>query len=306
MNDGRRKPARRNISGLLLLDKDPGLTSNAALQRIKRLFDAKKAGHCGSLDPCAVGMLPICFGNATKFADCLLLSGKTYLTTIQLGIETTTGDLTGEVTSRSDDIPSEQAVRDALKRFQGEITQIPPMYSAIKKDGKPLYELARQGIEVQREPRQVVIDYLNVLDVDGPMVRVELRCSKGTYVRSIAMDLGTALGCGGAMADLRRTSVGLWKDEDSITEAELAAMSEEDRARAVRPVSDMTSHLTSTVLSLPDYRMLEQQRRIVVRADEKPGIRAIYCGERFCGTGEITEEQVLKVVKLLPYSPQKG
>lgn len=196
----------RTVDGILLLDKPVGQSSNAVLQQLKRLYQARKAGHTGSLDPLASGLLPICFGEATKVSGYLLDAAKAYRFSCRLGVTTTTGDAEGEVLQERPvgvfDGPQLEAV---LERFRGTISQLPPMYSALKVGGKRLYELARQGITVAREPRQVFINTLRLLDHQGDQLTLEVQCSKGTYVRSLAMDIGEALGCGAHVTMLRRT-----------------------------------------------------------------------------------------------------
>ena len=208
MARGRRQRGR-NVDGILLLDKPPGLSSNEALQRVKRLFGAAKAGHTGSLDPIATGVLPLCFGEATKFSQFLLNSDKRYLTEIKLGVRTDSGDADGQVLEEKPvpDLDLED-IEEALEAFRGEIDQIPSMFSAIKHQGQPLYKLARQGIEVERESRRVMIFENRLERFEGDRIELFIHCSKGTYVRTIAEDLGAALGCGAHVVALRRLSVG--------------------------------------------------------------------------------------------------
>ena len=204
----------REVDGILLLDKGPGMTSNAALQRVRRLFRARKAGHTGSLDPLASGLLPVCFGQATKVSGMLLDAEKTYLVTARLGVRTATGDAEGNVVETLP-VPDLDAgsVDAALARFTGTLEQIPPMYSALKQDGQRLYDLARQGIEVPREPRTIRILDLHRTAWDGRDLSFEVRCSKGTYVRTLVEDLAAALGTAGHVTSLRRTQLGPFRDE---------------------------------------------------------------------------------------------
>lgn len=199
---------RENINGILLLDKPVDMTSNHALQRVKHLYNAKKAGHTGSLDPIATGMLPICFGEATKFSQFLLESNKTYYVTARLGVETTTGDSEGEIV-RTTPVQgfSRETVEQALFLFTGKIKQIPPMYSAIKYKGRPLYELARKGIEIERKPREVQIFSLEMDELTDQTLVLRVHCSKGTYIRTLVEDIGRQLGCGAHVIALRRLSV---------------------------------------------------------------------------------------------------
>jgi len=199
---------RQSIHGILLLDKPENMTSNGALQRVKRLFNAKKAGHTGSLDPIATGMLPICFGEATKFSQFLLESNKSYVVTAKLGIQTTTGDREGEPVAIKpvQGITAEQ-IAAVLTKFTGTIEQIPPMFSALKVNGKPLYELARKGIEVERQPRRITIFSIELCDAKDDQFSIEVHCSKGTYVRTLIEDIGHALGSCAHVIELRRPTV---------------------------------------------------------------------------------------------------
>lgn len=213
----------KQVDGVLLLDKPSGMTSNDALQKARRLFSAAKAGHTGTLDPLASGLLPLCFGEATKFAADLLEADKTYLAELGLGVTTTTGDKEGEVLeTRPVQVPREQ-LEAVLPRFVGAIQQVPPMYSALKRDGRPLYELARAGIEVERAPRAVTIHELKLVDFHDSTAVLAVSCSKGTYVRTLAEDVGRALGCGAHLTALRRTRVGKLGLGEAYTLEQLAA-----------------------------------------------------------------------------------
>ena len=223
-----RRRRGRPVDGILVLDKPLGVSSNQALQMAKRLYFAAKAGHTGSLDPLATGVLPLCFGEATKFSQFLLDADKAYQSTFVLGIATATGDAEGEVTATADASGVTEAdVTQALTAFRGEIEQVPSMYSAIKQDGQPLYKLARQGKEVERKARRVVIKQLELRAFRAgsrPEVDIYLECSKGTYVRSVAEDLGRALGCGAHVSALRRTRAGPFGIEDSVGLSTLEAL----------------------------------------------------------------------------------
>lgn len=216
------------LDGVLLLDKPEGLSSNHALQRAKRAMDARKAGHTGTLDPFATGLLVCCFGRATKISGSMLNADKTYLATMRFGEETDSGDLTGNVVSQAP-LPFDGVTREALEAamtgFRGEIDQIPPMYSALKRDGKRLYEYARQGIELERPPRQVTIHQLEIESFTGQEAQVLVRCSKGTYIRTLAQDIGRQLGCGAHLVALRRTQVGPFELKDGIALDTLQTMS---------------------------------------------------------------------------------
>lgn len=222
---GRRRQQRgRRVDGILLLDKPAGLTSNAALQEAKRAFDAAKAGHTGSLDPIATGLLPLCFGEATKLSGFFLSADKRYHAVFQLGVATETGDSEGAVVRRAGVDAGDDEIERVMDGFRGDFEQIPSMYSAIKKDGKPLYELARQGIEVERAARPVTVYSLTWRRLEGDRLAVDLHCSSGFYVRSLADDVGAALGCGAHVEALKRTAVGTFGLEEAVSLAEIKAL----------------------------------------------------------------------------------
>jgi len=215
------------IDGVLLLDKPEGLSSNHALQRVKRVLDARKAGHTGTLDPFATGLLVCCLGRATKLSTLLLDADKRYRATLRFGAETDSGDLTGTVTAQADAAFSgidAQALHALLPRFTGSIEQIPPMHSALKRDGKPLYAYAREGIVLERAPRIITIHALTLLSCDGRMAQLDVHCSKGTYVRTLAQDIGRALGCGAHLHALQRLGVGPFHLNDGIALPALQAL----------------------------------------------------------------------------------
>lgn len=232
---------RRALDGVLLLDKPVGLSSNDALIRAKRLLLAKKAGHTGTLDPLASGLLPLCFGEATKFSQDLLEADKTYEATMRLGVRTTTGDAEGDVLDTRAVECGLAAVEAALARFTGEIVQVPPMYSALKRDGKPLYEYARAGQTVEREGRNVTVHALDLLACELPDVTFRVTCSKGTYVRTLAEDIGEALGCGAHLTMLRRTGVGALTLEHAVTLDTLSDAVEAARDAWLQPVDALLS-----------------------------------------------------------------
>ena len=219
-----RRPPRRRVDGVLLLDKPKALTSNAALQTARRLLNAAKAGHTGTLDPLATGLLPLCFGEATKFAGELLDADKVYEAELRLGITTTTADAEGDVLLRRPVAAYTAAqLEDVLSGFQGEIEQVPPMYSALKKDGKALYEYARAGVDIERPSRRVQIYQIDILAVAAEYLQLRVACSKGTYIRTLAEDIGEALGCGAHLSALRRTRIGNLTLDSAVT---LAALDE--------------------------------------------------------------------------------
>ena len=238
-----------DIDGILLLDKPLDLSSAGAVARVKRLFGARKAGHTGSLDPLASGMLPICFGEATKFAGPLLDADKEYFATVRLGEKTSTGDAEGEVVERTD-IPAgiEGAISSILGKFKGAIEQVPPMYSALKRDGVPLYELARKGESVSRAPRRVQITELDLTAFKKPFMEIRVRCSKGTYVRTLAEDIAAALGTVGHLAALRRVASGAFRVEDAVTPEILENTGEKERRLRLLPLTALLAGLPKAEL----------------------------------------------------------
>ena len=229
------KPRRRgvNVDGMLLLDKPDGMTSNQALQITKRLLNARKAGHTGSLDPIATGLLPLCFGETTRAAGLFLGADKTYRVRIRFGLDTDTGDREGKALRESPVAFTEQQLFDALQQFRGRIKQIPPMFSALKRDGRPLYKLARKGISVEREAREVTVYNLTVEKWRGDLLDLTLSCSRGFYLRALARDLGEALGCGAHVSELRRTAVGDFSVQDAVSVAQLEALAARPGRRAL-------------------------------------------------------------------------
>lgn len=236
------------IDGALLLDKPIGLSSNAALQRVKRLLNANKAGHAGTLDPLASGLLPLLFGEATKLAGVLLAADKEYLARVRLGESTATGDAEGEVLERKDVAVSRAQIEAVLGGFRGAIDQVPPMYSALKRDGRPLYELARRGERVERPRRRVVISELAVLDFDFPLLELRVRCSKGTYIRTLAEDIGAALGSCAHLAALRRTAAGRFSVAEALTPDALESLPETERFRRLIPLGGLLQEFPRTDL----------------------------------------------------------
>lgn len=266
MHAPRTRVQRRPVHGVLLLDKPLGLSSNQALQKAKWLLRAEKAGHTGTLDPLATGVLPLCFGAATKFSQIHLDADKTYETTVRLGLKTATGDAEGDVIeSRPVNCTVGQVV-EVLDRFMGPIAQIPPMHSALKKDGKALYEYARDGETVERDARHVVIHDLELLDMQlqgaEPHLRLRVRCSKGTYIRTLGEDIGEALGCGGHLTMLRRTETGPFDVSQCIALDALEALGENDRLGRLLPVQALLDgHDTVTLDADHAGRFLSGLRR---------------------------------------------
>ncbi|MGB4064325.1 MAG: tRNA pseudouridine(55) synthase TruB [Azonexus sp.] len=230
------KKTWKQVDGVLLLDKPIGFTSNDALQKARRLYSAAKGGHTGTLDPLATGLLPLCFGEATKFSADLLDADKTYEAVLKLGVTTDSGDAEGKVTATSTVNTEKAAILKLLPQFTGDIQQIPPMHSALKRDGRPLYELARKGIEVEREARAVTIYTIDLLDFAGDSLTLRVACSKGTYIRVLAADIGAALGCGAHLSALRRTRVGDLDLDGAVTLVELEGFDEAERMTRLKPV----------------------------------------------------------------------
>ena len=253
----RARVQRRPVHGVLLLDKPLGLSSNQALQKAKWLLRAEKAGHTGTLDPLATGVLPLCFGAATKFSGLHLDADKTYEATLQLGVTTTTGDAEGEVTERRA-VPAitPEQLEAVRQRFLGRITQVPPMHSALKKDGKALYEYARAGIEVERAPREVEIHALNLalaqVDQAQAAIKIEVTCSKGTYIRTLGEDIGQALGCGGHLTRLRRTATGPFVAAQCTTLPALEALDDHERLNLLQPAEALLPDHTAVTLAADD------------------------------------------------------
>ena len=266
MNAPRTRVQRRPVHGVLLLDKPLGLSSNDALQKAKWLLRAEKAGHTGTLDPLATGVLPLCFGAATKFSQLHLDADKTYVTTVRLGLKTSTADAEGDVISERPVTCTVGQVVEVLDRFMGPITQVPPMYSALKKDGKALYEYARAGETVEREARHVVIHDLELLEMqldgDAPFLRLRVTCSKGTYIRTLGEDIAEALGCGGHLSALRRVATGPFEESGCVTLEDLNAMDEPQREARLMPVQSLLGDHTPVTLDIENAgRFLSGVRR---------------------------------------------
>jgi len=298
----RPKIARRAVHGVLLLDKDASASSNAALQRAKRLYRAEKAGHTGTLDPLASGLLPLCFGAATKFAQMSLDADKRYLARLRLGVTTTTGDREGEAVRTVASVAVDRsALQSVCDRFLGDIDQIPPMHSALKRDGKPLYEYARAGIEVERAARRVRIDSIRVVDGDADLWTIDVRCSKGTYIRALGEDIGAALGCGAHLDALRRIASGVLGVEAASTLAELDELDEAGLDARLLPPDALVAAWPRVVLSNDDAgRFLAGVRRRL-DLDDAPALR-VYGPERgaFLGTGHVVAGELIASRLLSP------
>ncbi len=292
---GRRRVRGRDVNGILLLDKPSGITSNDALQQVKRLYFAKKAGHTGSLDPLASGVLPICMGEATKVSAFLLDADKRYEVRCQLGVKTTTADAEGEVIStRPVENYSDAQIESVLEQFRGPIEQIPPMYSALKHEGQRLYKLARQGVEVEREPRPVDIHELTLTGRGDDWLDIAVHCSKGTYVRTLAEDIGEKLGCGAHVSALRRTAVGPYGDENLVTLEQLEAVREEDKRATddlLLPIETALTQWPNVNLSADAAFYLRQGQAVLVPRAPTSGWVRLYEGEHtFLGMGEILDD----------------
>ena len=296
------KKPRDLVDGVLLLDKPVGLSSNDALIKAKRVFNAKKAGHTGTLDPFATGLLPLCFGEATKFSQDLLESDKRYEATVHLGIMTTTGDTEGElIEQREVDVTLEQ-IEAALARFRGPILQVPPMYSALKRDGKALYEYAREGITLEREARPVTIHGLSLVEYTAPFLKILVTCSKGTYVRVLGEDIGAALGCGAHLNALRRTQVGALTTAGMVTLDELLA--HPDPLSLLMPVDALLSTFPALELTAElAKRFLQGQRLALGKEDiavpSEQGRVRVYHDGRLLGTAQLGEYAILAPERLI-------
>jgi tRNA pseudouridine55 synthase len=284
------KIKRRALSGVFLLNKPEGYSSNGALQKVRWLYLAEKGGHTGALDPLATGLLPICLGEATKFSHYLLDSDKTYRTVVRLGRTTTTGDREGE-TLVEKPVPAltDAVIESALARLRGPIMQVPPMYSALKKDGRPLYELARQGIEIERPARPVTIHRLVLLAFDDNSLTLDVECSKGTYIRTLAEDIGAALGCGAHVETLHRTQTGPFVLDESMTIEYLESLSEAERDALLLPTWAPVDHMRR--IQLDDGEDFYFCRGQSVMVDATEGEALAFAHTRFLGLGCVDDER---------------
>lgn len=292
----RQRQVRRALHGVLLLDKPLGWSSNDALQKAKWLLRAEKGGHTGTLDPLATGLLPLCFGAATKFSQVSLDADKAYRATLKLGQRTSTGDLEGEVVEERPVATDRAAIEATCARFTGAIDQVPPMHSALKKDGKALYEYARAGVEVERAPRRVSIHTIDIVDWQDATTTlvIDVRCSKGTYIRTLAEDIGAALGCGAHLAALRRTGTGTLRIDEALTLAQLEAMDEAGREERLLPPDALLADWPSVALDHAEAgRFLSGLRRRLPSPDA-PAVR-VYGPEpgAFLGSAHITAGELI-------------
>jgi tRNA pseudouridine55 synthase len=285
-----RHTAKRAVDGVLLLDKPAGITSSAAVQKARRLFNAAKAGHTGTLDPQATGLLPICLGEATKFAHLLLDADKHYLATVRLGVTTDTGDLEGKVLARREGRRTRGEVEGALAPFRGPVQQVPPMYSALKHEGQRLYALARAGTEVAREPRSIVIHKLEVAGMEGADVTLSVSCSKGTYIRVLAEDIGQALGCGACLAGLRREGVGgMTLASGAATLEQLESLPPDRRDALLQPPDTLVATLPRLDLDASEAGRILQGQPVAHGGAGRTGLARVYGPDRaFLGVVEVT------------------
>lgn len=293
---------KRKINGVLLLDKAHGVSSNTALQQVRRLYAAEKAGHTGALDPLATGVLPVCFGEATKFAQYLLDADKTYTATLKLGEATTTGDAEGEVIETANVQVTPTQVNEAIAAFSGEIAQIPPMYSALKYRGKPLYEYARADVTIERAARNVTIYAMTVQHLASPELIMDIRCSKGTYIRTLAEDVAKHMGTVAHLTALRRTATAGFGIEQTHTLAQLAALSADERDELLLPCDVLIQHLPK--ICLADDDILRLQHGLTVRFGENCGtmqlLRVYQQNGRFIGLAQfVPAAGCLKALRLM-------
>jgi len=290
-----------DIHGIVLLDKWQGISSNKAMQEVKRLYNANKAGHTGSLDPLATGLLPICLGEGTKVSAYMLADDKQYQTVIQLGVMTDTGDIDGTVLENKP-IPviNDQQLADCLANFVGEIEQVPPMYSALKHQGKKLYELAREGITVERKARKIMIHALECLDFTGDTLTLDVRCSKGTYIRTLAEDIGHYLGCGGTVKELRRTAAGQFLLAEARTIDQLQAIETGEPLRSLLiPVDQPLQTMPAVHVSQWEAELIQQGQQISCSSDiVESEICRIYHDKQFLGLGEMLMDAKIQPRKI--------
>ncbi|MFI4940779.1 MAG: tRNA pseudouridine(55) synthase TruB [Burkholderiales bacterium] len=300
------KKIRVPVHGVLLLDKAAGHSSNDVLIKAKRLLNAQKAGHTGTLDPFATGLLPLCFGEATKFAQDLLEADKTYETLVHLGVTTNTGDTEGEIVATAAVAVTRAQIEAVLEKFRGTIDQVPPMHSALKRDGKPLYEYARAGITLERVARRVTIHRLEFLDYLAPYLRLRVCCSKGTYIRVLGEEIGAALGCGAHLNALRRIQVGALALDGALTLEALGDLSEPQRVQSLAPVDALLSSFPKVVLSADLASRFLHGQRLALGKEEVPipeqeGRVRVYRGSdgQLLGTGQMKEFGVLAPERLV-------
>ena len=284
-----RRKSGRNVHGILLLDKRLSVSSNRALQEVRRLFNANKAGHTGSLDPLATGLLPLCFGEATKVSAMMLDDNKRYQVVVKLGVMTDTGDSEGKIIAEKP-VPelSLDKIENCLQSFSGEIDQVPPMYSALKHNGRKLYELAREGKTIERKARRISIFELKLVDRTSDSLTLDVFCSKGTYIRSLAEDIGHKLGCGGTVIELRRTQAGQFKIEDALTIEQLQQMDLEELKNLLIDVDKPLDGIPVLELSADQATLIRHGQQIKMeKTDALKGMVRMYSDQVFLGLGEM-------------------
>lgn len=311
MKQNHPKKVRDLVDGVLLLDKPVGFSSNDALIKAKRVLNAKKAGHTGTLDPFATGLLPLCFGEATKFSQDLLEADKTYETTVHLGQTTDTGDTEGEVVDSRDVNVTLEQIHAVLEKFRGPIAQVPPMYSALKRDGKPLYEYARAGITLEREARNVVIHKLELVSYEAPFLKLVVTCSKGTYIRVLGQDIGEALGCGAHLNALRRTQVGpltmdgmLTLEQLTVHEAPLSLLAPVDALLASFPAVRLNAELAKRFLNGQRLALGKEPMDLANPVPAEQGRVRVYLDAKLLGTAILGEYSILAPERLIAYTPE--
>ena len=291
--------SKQSIHGLLLIDKSKGISSNQALSLVKRMLNPKKIGHTGTLDPLATGLLPICLGDATKFSSFLLDENKTYEADLQLGSISSTGDAEGKIKKiNSYKIPSIEKINEILQSFLGESKQKPPMYSALKKDGIPLYKLARQGIEVERDERSIVIKLIDLQLIKGDLITIKVCCSKGTYIRTLGEDIGKKLGTGAYLTSLRRVAVGKIGIHQALTLDDYEKLSLSEKLKKIVPIDSYLDEFNTINLTKIETEQMKNGQ-ILKKLDLNEGIYRLYANNHeFLGLGQIDSEFNLKVKRL--------
>ncbi len=294
------KRTKKNVNGVLLLDKPAGFSSNQALQKAKWLYQAAKAGHTGTLDPLATGLLPLCFGEATKFAHYLTDADKTYIATLKLGVTTNTGDAEGKALAVREVNVSRAQLENTCQQFVGLINQVPPMYSALKHEGKALYTYARAGIEIERKSRSIHIHNIALGSFEDDIAIITVSCSKGTYIRTLAEDIGEKLGCGAHLINLRRTATANYSMTQSMTLEKLEAMTLEQRISALMPEDSAVLHLAEVILNNDCTYYLQQGQSVWKSGHIPQGLLRLYNEERvFLGLGELTEDGKIAPKRLI-------
>lgn len=300
------KRIKRNVNGVLLLDKPLGFSSNQALQKVKWLFQAAKAGHTGTLDPLATGLLPICLGEATKFAQYVTDADKSYIAKLKLGVTTTTGDAEGEVLTTSKVRINETQFFAACQLFIGEISQLPPMYSALKHEGKALYEYAREGVDIARQARLIHIKNIEVNSFLNDTAEITVTCSKGTYIRTLAEDIGAKLGCGAHLIGLRRTETAGYVLPQAVTVAQLEALSLDARDAQLLPVDSTIVHLPKITLNTDAAYFLLQGQAVWIAGKNPTGDLRLYDeNQRFLGLGFLQEDGKIAPKRLIQKNTAK-